>query len=154
MLILNRIKNKIWVCGATLAILALILGAVSMHIIAWIRISYFAMGLAGGRLCITIAEASSTLPFITIYDVPSRIQWAFEFEEYLDTNTTKQYARAFALRIPLWWFMGTGITLMCASYWRRKHIGRHCCSYCGYDLRGTTSERCSECGASLPRQSA
>ena len=32
---------------------------------------------------------------------------------------------------------------------RRKPEG--CCQNCGYDLRGTISERCSECGAEIKR---
>ena len=49
-----------------------------------------------------------------------------------------------------WWFVGIGAKK--ARRWRRRAKGE--CEHCTYDLRGTSSERCPECGRKLTRMKA
>lgn len=55
---------------------------------------------------------------------------------------------AIGIRCPLWMVIASGIalTLLSKAILRWARYTRHECLRCGYDLRGTPSERCSECG--------
>ena len=51
------------------------------------------------------------------------------------------------ISIPLWMPL-TLIAVPTAYLWwrQRRRIRQGCCEVCGYDLRGSVSDRCSECG--------
>lgn len=52
--------------------------------------------------------------------------------------------------IPLWLLFGLGLSLTTGALVAQKSAlyRKGCCVRCGYDLRGTPGERCSECGHS------
>lgn len=107
-------------------------------LVGWPRLN---VGAEYGRLVI-VHNTPEAQPFPWRVGRISDAQWALDFDMY---NTDW-----FVLLIPFWAPAAAFSLLAAALWWRplvaRARSQRGACVACGYDLRGSSSPVCPECG--------